>query len=152
MHCPFSEGQPPLLSMGADRACDASPPPLLNGGTTRRKEVVRLVEIPKVFIRRTQGRRGAVGEIMNDVLSRSVVAERWPVPRRHARDGGRASEVHRLRGGLSRIEQRRDRRHASPATTGPQYDFESEGEGKPRYELGGGMGDVGIASRRSRVL
>jgi hypothetical protein len=60
------------------RTREASPPPL-DGETSlteadRRGGALRtwLVEVPKAFIRRTQGRCGASKEVMNDVLSRSA--------------------------------------------------------------------------------
>lgn len=72
----------PLLSTGDRDIAHTTPLPLLllTMEPIGRKEVVRVVEIPNVFIRRTQGRRGAVGEITNDVLHRSVEAERWSIP------------------------------------------------------------------------
>ena len=61
------------------RACDASPPPPLTDETSlteasRRGGILRtwFVEVPKMFIRRTQGKCGAAKQVVRDVLSRSA--------------------------------------------------------------------------------
>jgi len=61
------------------RACDASPPPPLTDETSlteasRQGGILRtwFVEVPKVFIRRTQGKCGAAKQVVRDVLSRSA--------------------------------------------------------------------------------
>ena len=61
------------------RTCDASlPPPIVDGASltdaTRRGGVFRtwFVEVPKVFIRRTQGKCAAAKGVVRDVLSRSA--------------------------------------------------------------------------------
>ena len=62
------------------RTCDASPPPPLIDETTLTEAVRRggtlrtwFVEVPKVFIRRTQGKCGAAKQVIRDVMSRSAV-------------------------------------------------------------------------------
>jgi len=61
------------------RTCDASPPPPLHDETSlteagREGGALRtwLVQIPKAFVRRTQGKCGAAKGVMEDVLSRSA--------------------------------------------------------------------------------
>ena len=61
------------------RTCDASPPPPLNDETSlteasRQGGALRmwLVEVPKMFIRRTQGKCRAAKQVIKDILSRSA--------------------------------------------------------------------------------
>jgi len=70
---------PPVQRRARYRTCDASPPPPLHDETglteaDREGGVFRtwFVEVPKVFIRRTQGKCMAAKEVIKDVLSRSA--------------------------------------------------------------------------------
>lgn len=74
-----SAGAPVLQRRPRYRACDASPPPPLHDETSlteagRQDGVLRtwLVEVPRLFIRRTQGKCGAAKQVIRDILSRSA--------------------------------------------------------------------------------
>ena len=74
------------------RTCDASPPPPLHDETSlteagRQQGILRtwLVEHPKFFIRRMQGKCGAAKEVIKDVLNRSAAEAS---KRNGAEDGG----------------------------------------------------------------